>query len=302
MADETIFDLTEDIDERILAAVNDNPALTEERVVRDIARLHCILHLVQEGLLGDEAVLTGGIAMRCLESNRFSVYDSDTSSIPEIADPELVAALNYGDEDIAVSIARIDPDDHGKDLVSAHPVRFDPHFTELQVSDTTFKLTVSHRGVHRPAQWLRLRTGYPFPLWKPERNYRVPVMATNELLAEKLAAWWIFSPAKHYADIAFLGAFLYKAQAIQNAATKADVRELVEIKLEANKAVSRRHRDRVEALTPEERRDRLLNPAQHVDAGHDFGQLAFFGARPQNAETMREAVARWIVPLLFDEA
>lgn len=144
MADRRIFDLPDDIDEKILSVVADNPTLTAERVVRDIARLHCLLHLVEEGLLGDHAVLTGGMAMRCLNSARFSVYDSDTSSIPTVTDERLLGALNYGDEDIDVSIAAIDPADRGKDLVSAHPVEFDPYFTRLAVTDTTFKLTVSN--------------------------------------------------------------------------------------------------------------------------------------------------------------
>ena len=56
-----------------------------------------------------------------------------------------------------------------------------------------------------------LETGYPFRLWDPGRNYTVPVMARNELLAEKLAAWWIFGLAKHYADIAHLGGVIYRA-------------------------------------------------------------------------------------------
>lgn len=300
MSVETIFDLPEDIDEHIADMVRENSALTIERVVRDIARLHCILHLVEEGILGDDAVLTGGMAMRCLHSPRFSVYDSDTSSAPEITDTQLLRALNYGDDDIAVSIAQIAPQDYGKDLISAHPVRFDPRFTRLQVTDATFKLTVSHRGVERPAQWLPLTTGYSFPLWQPPKNYRVPVMATSEILAEKLVAWWIFAPAKHYADIAFLGAHLFSRDLIGDDATRADIRELVETKLERNRTVSRRHRERVEALTPEERRARLLDPARFVDPEHQFNRLAFFGAGPQSAESMKTAVTRWIVPLLFD--
>jgi hypothetical protein len=137
MADDRILDLPEDIDEQIVEFVGENPALTIDRVVRDIARLHCIVHLLREGILGEDAVLTGGMAMRCLTSKRFSVYDTDTSSVPEITDAQLVQALNYGDDDLAVSIAEIASDGHGKDLISAHPVEFDPRFTQLKVADKT---------------------------------------------------------------------------------------------------------------------------------------------------------------------
>lgn len=299
MADENLLDLPEDIDERIAALARENRALTPEMIVRDIARLHCLIHLVKEGTLGDEAVLTGGIAMRCLNSRRFSIYDSDTSSIPELSDSQLVAALNYGDDDITVSIARIAPQDHGKDLVSAHPIEFDPRFSRLMIANKTFKLTVSHRGVERPAQWLEPDPGYPFALWKPERDYRVPVMATNELLAEKLAAWWIFAPAKHYADIAYLGACLFRRGLVTDEATKLDIRELVEIKLDRNRAVSRTHRQRVDALDEDERRRRLLEPARYVDPEHAFNRLSFFGVKPPSADSMQSAVARWVEPLLF---
>lgn len=298
MADRRIFDLPENIDERILGVVAENRALTAERVVRDIARLHCLLHLVEEGLLGDHAVLTGGMAMRCLNSPRFSVYDSDTSSVPEVSDERLLGALNYSDADLGVSIATINPGDRGKDLVSAHPVEFDPYFTRIAVTDTTFKLTVSNRGVCRSAQWLPLRTGYPFSLWSPEKAYRVPVIATNELLAEKLSAWWIFAPAKHYADIAYLGGLLRHLCA--NESARADIRELVEIKLSGNSRVSKLHRTRIAALDRPAREDRLLNPEKYLDRERSFDRLAFFGSEPPRADHMKEAVRRWIVPLVFD--
>jgi hypothetical protein len=133
-----------------------------------------------------------------------------------------------------------------------------------------------------------------------EKGHVAPVMATNELLAEKLAAWWIFAPAKHYADIAFLGAHLYAKNLIDDAATKADVRELVETKLKRNESVSRTHRERVMKLTDAERQSRLLDPASYVDQQHPFNRLAFFGPRPQGADSMKAAVTKWIVPLLFD--
>jgi hypothetical protein len=241
------------------------------------------------------------MAMRCYRSRRFSVYDSDTSSIPVVTDQQLLRALNYEDNDLRVSISRIDPEDKGKDLISAHPVEFTPFFTRIALQDTTFKVTVSNRGVERPAEWLSLHTGYPFPLWRPEKEYCLPVMARNELLAEKLAAWWMFAPAKHYVDISYLASLLYSDGLVGDQATEDDVRELVEKKLEVNRSISRKHAARVEALTPEARKDRLLNPQDYLSPEHGFGKLAFFSAKPPSGDRMKVAVGRWVVPLLFDE-
>jgi predicted nucleotidyltransferase component of viral defense system len=299
MAGDNLFDLPEDIDDQIRALVEGHPTLTQDRVLRDIARIHCLLHMVDVGILGDNAVLTGGMAMRCYNSQRFSVYDSDTSSIPLVTEDQLLRALNYEDDDLRFSISRIDPEDKGKDLISAHPVEYEALFSRLRVDDPTFKVTISNRGVERLAEWLPLRTGYPFPLWDPAKKYRLPVMARNELLAEKIVAWWMFAPAKHYADVAYLGALLHKDGLIDDQATKDDLRALVEKKLEVNKSVSRDHRERVEALTQEAREDRLLNPEKYLSPKHAFGKLAFFNQTPPSAENVKKGIRRWIVPLLF---
>ena len=301
MAADNYFDLPEDIDDQIRDLATGHRTLTEERVIRDIARIHCLIHMVEVGILGDDAVLTGGMAMRCYKSRRFSVYDSDTSSIPAVTDQQLLRALNYEDDDVRVSISRIDPEDKGKDLISAHPVEFTPFFTRIDLQDTTFKVTVSNRGVERPAEWLPLHTGYPFALWGPERKYRLPVMARNELLAEKIVAWWMFAPAKHYVDISYLASLLYSDGLVDEPATKDDIRALVEKKLEVNRSVSRDHAARVEALTSESRKDRLLNPQDYLSPEHGFGKLSFFSAKPPSGDTMKIAVRRWIVPLLFDD-
>lgn len=301
MVGDNLFDLPEDIDDQIRALVEGHPTLTQDRVLRDIARIHCLLHMVDVGILGDDAVLTGGMAMRCYNSQRFSVYDSDTSSIPLVTEDQLLRALNYEDDDLRFSISRIDPGDKGKDLISAHPVEYEALFSRLRVDDPTFKVTISNRGVKRPAEWLPLRTGYPFPLWDPAKQYRLPVMARNELLAEKIVAWWMFAPAKHYADVAYLGALLHKDSLINDQATEDDLRGLVEKKLEVNKSVSRDHRERVEALTQEARKDRLWNPEKYLSPEHAFGKLAFFNQAAPSAENMKKGIRRWIVPLLFDD-
>lgn len=188
----------------------------------------------------------------------------------------------------------------GKRIVTAQPVRYDPYFTDLDAGDTRFALTVSRRGLERPAVWTELVTGYPFSLWASEAKVEVPIMARNEILAEKVAAWWIFGPAKHYADIAYLGGLLLKSGLPDDSDTRADVRELVEIKVERNRDVSATHRERIAGLDEEVRRDRLLNPERYVDSARLFQQLSFVGARPPSLAAMKRLVEHSIFPLLFD--
>lgn len=301
MAAENLFDLPEDIDEQIRKLVKAHPTLTQDRVVRDIARIHCLVHMVEVGILGDDAVLTGGMAMRCYRSRRFSVYDSDTSSIPLVTEEQLLRALNYEDDDLRFSISRIDPKDRGKDLISAHPVEYTAFFSRLRIEDPTFKVTISNRGVECGAEWLPLSTGYPFRLWDQRKNYRLPVMARNELLAEKIVAWWMFAPAKHYADAAYLGALIHREGLVDDRRTRTEIRTLVEKKLAVNESVSQDHKRRVEALTPEVRRDRLVDPERYLSPTHAFDKLAFFDRTPPSAENMKKGIRRWIVPLLFDD-
>jgi hypothetical protein len=71
----------EDIDDRITEFVRDRHGVTVEMVLRDITRIATIVKLIKNGWLdGENAVLCGGMAMRCLESPRFTIIDTDTSS------------------------------------------------------------------------------------------------------------------------------------------------------------------------------------------------------------------------------
>ncbi len=133
MANEPILAVEANIDDQIIQFCRARPGLTEEQVVRDIVRIVCIVNLVHNGTLdGKNTVLCGGMAMRCLDSPRMSVFDGDTASRSE-PDPEVLRdAISYEDPD--------------------------------------------------------------------------------EILAEKIVAWWLFGHAKHYNDIAFLaGAWCTKA-------------------------------------------------------------------------------------------
>ncbi len=83
MASEPILAVEENIDEQIIEFCKTRPGLSEEQVVRH-RRIVCIVNLVANGTLdGGNTVLCGGMAMRCLDSPRMSVFDGDTSSRSE---------------------------------------------------------------------------------------------------------------------------------------------------------------------------------------------------------------------------
>jgi hypothetical protein len=103
MASESILAVQENIDDQIIEFCKTCEGLTEAQVVRDIARIVCIVHLVQNGTLdGKNTVLCGGMAMRCLDSPRMSVFDGDTSSRSK-PDPDLLRdAITHNEEEITI--------------------------------------------------------------------------------------------------------------------------------------------------------------------------------------------------------
>lgn len=81
MASNPILAIDEDIDDQITEFCRGRDGIAEADVIRDIARIVCIVNLVQNGTLdGEQMVLCGGMAMRCLDSPRMSIFDGDTAS------------------------------------------------------------------------------------------------------------------------------------------------------------------------------------------------------------------------------
>lgn len=125
-------------------------------------------------------------------------------------------------------------------------------------------------------------------------------MNPEEILAEKVVAWWLFGHAKHYNDIAFLGLLLAAGQHHQEPTVRRRIRAVIEKKLAVNAGISTQHRRRVQALLPVERERRITDPDSHVDPTKGFDTLSFLlGKRPEFA-TIKTNVDRYIVPLLFD--
>lgn len=298
MASEPILAVEANIDDQIVQFCKGR-GLTEEQVVRDIARIVCIVNLVRNGTLdGKNTVLCGGMAMRCLDSPRMSVFDGDTSSRRE-PDPEVLRdAISYEDEEIAIKAG---PLQHGDELITFRPIEYDARFSELRGARDEFSLSVSHRGVECPELWRPLNHRYPFPLLAQDLD--VPIMDPDEIMAEKIVAWWLFGHAKHYNDIAFLaGRMVHDGRRDRTPAVKSLVNGLIEKKLRRNREVSPNLASRVDALSASERRRRFEAPEDHVDPDgrKGFNSLAYLhGSRPDRADVDR-LVQRVVLPLLFD--
>jgi len=299
MASEPILAVEENIDEQIIEFCATRPGLSEEQVVRDIARIVCIVNLVANGTLdGENTVLCGGMAMRCLDSPRMSVFDGDTSSRVEPDPGVLRDAISHDEEEITIKAGAWR---RGDKLITFRPVEYDARFSQLAGAKDEFSLSVSHRGVERPALWRTLNHRYPFPLLA--RDVEVPIMDPDEILAEKIVAWWLFGHVKHYNDIAFLAARMVRdGRRDRDPNVRKLVGDLIDVKLRRNREIGAAQAGRVDALNAPERRRRLAQPADHVDPGEQkgFNSLAYLhGTRPERAEVDR-LVQRVLLPLLFD--
>jgi len=296
MESDPILAVDVDIDDQIIEFCRTHPTLEPEHVVRDIARIVCIANLARNGTLdGNAVVLCGGMAMRCLESPRMSIYDSDAASRVPINPDSVRLAISYDEPEIVITAGPIQT---GKDLVTFQPVTYTARFSELPAAQDEFSLSFAHRGIELPSIKRHLRHRYPFPLLAEE--VEVPIMNPEEILAEKIVAWWLFGHAKHYNDISFLGLLLAATKQHQDPAVRRRVRGVIEQKLGINAEFSDQHQLRVEAFIPAERKRRLTDPHSHVDPKRNFDTLSFLlAARPSMTNT-KANIDRYIVPLLFD--
>lgn len=296
MASEPLLDVAEDIDDQIEQFCESRTRLGTEDVLRDIARIVCIANLVQQGVLdGEQMVLCGGMAMRCLDSPRMSVFDGDTASVA-LPDPTTMAdCISYDDDDIAISAESWKL---GEDLMTYMPVTYDARFSALAGAQSEFSLSVAARGIGRPAIRRKLNHRYPFQILR--EDVEVPIMDPDEILAEKVVAWWLFGHAKHYNDIGFLTLRMWQAGRLQDPEVKRLVRALVNKKLEVNRNSSRANiKQRVAALTEAEKRHRLEEPGLHVDPKRGFNTLSYLHGDPPTIESVKASVQKLLVPLLF---
>jgi len=110
--------------------------------------------------------------------------------------PVLRDAISHDEEEITIQAGAWR---RGDELITFRPVEYDARFSQLAGAKDEFSLSVSHRGVERPAPWRALNHRYPFPLLA--QDVEVPIMDPDEILAEKIVAWWLFGHAEHYNEL-----------------------------------------------------------------------------------------------------
>lgn len=287
-----------DIDQQIIDFCKENPSLTEEQVLRDIARIVCIVNLARTGALDKtHRVLSGGMAMRCLDSPRMSTYDGDSASTTKTNIPDMTRALSYLDDDIEIAAG---PWETGVDLVTFVPVTFDARFSRLPGAQQEFSFSISERGLEEEGILRTLNHRYPFPLLADE-GIEVPIMHPDEILAEKTVAWWLFGHAKHYNDIAFLAYRLHRdGRSDENPETRERIKRIVQRKLDGNRKVSERLQKLVDQLTPERQHELLVDPRTHLDPKHTFKTLSYLTGSPPAPEKLAQLVRAYLAPILFD--
>lgn len=180
--------------------------LERDDVIRDIARLVAIAYLCDRGFLNEDCVLVGGMGLRLRGSERFSVYDTDSSlrqgrldevglvGDPKVDTDELEVELNegtYWDRRTKLTIAR--PVNYAAYFAAADPAQ--------PISDD-FAFTVNLRGLNLPAEWFPLTSPYPELVFS--RTINVPLMHLTEQTAEKAVGWAAASLAKHYLDLGWI--------------------------------------------------------------------------------------------------
>jgi hypothetical protein len=297
MASDPILAVDEEIDDQITGFCSARDGLEEADVIRDIARIVCIVNLVRNGTLdGKQMVLCGGMAMRCLDSPRMSVFDGDTASRLPPDTQALSGALSHDEDDIEIIAGPWRP---SSQLITFQPVTYDARFSQLAGAQDEFSLSVAHRGIESPPLRRLLNHRYPFPLLA--EDVTVPIMHPDEILAEKVVAWWLFGHAKHYNDIAFLaGLLVAEGRRDIDPKLRARVRKFIKKKLQVNWKISDQLARRVDALDEPERRRRLEQPDDHVESKHDFNTLSYLHEKPPSRASVNSLVQRILIPVIFD--
>lgn len=175
-------------------------------VVRDVVRLAAVANMRAENFLNKDCVLVGGMGLRLRGSNRFTIFDTDSSvRKPPIDKDAVTDGLTMKTDDL-----EIEPKDQrswaeGSLILTAKPVVYKAFFagTPTKGIEGEFSLTVSERGLGEAPEWLELAVrSYPTLVFDP--TPLVPVMQLDEQTAEKILGWCGNSMAKHYVDLGWI--------------------------------------------------------------------------------------------------
>jgi len=275
-------------------------------VLRDLARIATIFHLQDEGFFDRDTVLAGGMALRCYGGHRFTVTDVDTSTSAKVALKTLDQHLNWEiDGELVVSTKGVGWYEKGVDLEKAKPIIFDPLFSDIALTESQarFELTVNMRGLDLDPLERTFRHDFPWRLGIEQRT--LPLMDPREMLAEKILGYCVNVLGKHYADVAFLAARFRETMP----AHKAQLRNLLETKLERGRDAARRggqRGQRLYARVPDYAalRAPLEEPERHLGTDQ-FGREVRFVTSDEGKNTIalplaKRLVRELIVPWLFD--
>lgn len=291
------LEVNENIDDEIEDFCEDNSNLEPEAVLRDIARIVCIANLVHSGQIdGKSIVLCGGMAMRCLDSPRMSVFDGDLAGKDQPVSSEFAEEISYEEYELSIKSSEWTP---GKNLTTFVPVKYSARFSELPGADSEFSLSITNRGIELPSILKPFNHRYPFKILKEE--IEVPIMDPKEILAEKTVAWWLFEHAKHYNDIGYLSLYLQRKGLNTNNRDKAIIKSLVRQKMNSNIKTGGEAKLRAENRNERSKRDRLENPENYVDSKHNFSSLSYINGIAPPLGTIKKLVKDILVPILFED-
>jgi hypothetical protein len=190
----------------------------------------------------------------------------------------------------------------GVDLEKARPILFQPLFSEIHLGEAQaqFELTVNQRGLELDPIEQGFRHDFPWNLGVEERP--LPLMDFREMLAEKVLGYCIGALGKHYADVAFI-ALRFRRELPKE---KAELRRLIELKLEIGRAAAKGDfgRERyAEFVDMNALREPLENPEKHLGVD-EFGREVRFvtmtdGRGVIPLSSARKAIRGLVVPWLF---
>lgn len=264
-------------------------------VVRDVVRLAAVANMRAENFLNEDCVLVGGMALRLRGSNRFTIFDTDSSVRKPPVDKDAVTdGLTMKTDNL-----EIEPKDQfswaeGRLILTAKPVVYKAFFagTATKAIEGEFSLTVSERGLGEAPEWLGLTVqSYPTLVFDPAPL--VPVMQLDEQTAEKVLGWCGNSMAKHYVDLGWI------SRELGDELDGETLRKEVENKLTVNRKLIpafRGFRDVTDLIPPLAEPEQYFGPLNR-ERDRRTGSLKFVG-NGMSLDAAKVYIGKRIIPLL----
>lgn len=279
---------------REIQAVAKRAGLPYSDAVRDIVRLVAIAQLCSKGFLNEDCVLVGGMALRLRGSNRFTIFDTDSSTRrAPVSERDIADGLSFSADELEIIPGDPAYWTNSKKLRIAQPVKYKAFFagTATVPLEDEFSLTVNERGLTMPPEWFDLRTPYPSLIF--DSVPRVPVMHVVEQTAEKILGWCGNSLAKHYLDLGWIARDLFDELDGER------LQEQCNVKLRINKDLFNGF-DRFDGVDdlvePLSEPDQYYGPFNRDRERRETG-IHFLGD-PMSLEEAKSHVRKGIVPLL----